>query len=179
MPQDKLFDFYNAIKQNPSITGLPDNYNDFKSAMADRGVSEKFFNALRSNKAITGLPQTFDAFEDGLGLKKKDGTTPSSTGATRPFGTTSVYPSGETKPTFPSESTPKEYDPVGRIKLYSESIKHAQARLPKLVAGYNAAVASGDEIGAANFKTEINNTSGRISELEKGVEMQKIGRAHV
>ena len=71
MPQDKLFDFYNAIKQNPSITGLPDNYNDFKSAMADRGVSEKFFNALRSNKAITGLPQTFDAFEDGLGLKKK------------------------------------------------------------------------------------------------------------
>ena len=100
-------------------------------------------------------------------VKKKDGTTPSSTGATRPFGTTSVYPSGETKPTFPSESTPKEYDPVGRIKLYSESIKHAQARLPKLVAGYNAAVASGDEIGAANFKTEINNTSGRISELEK------------
>jgi len=72
MAEDKLELFFNTIKSNPSIKGLPSDYTAFKSAMADSNKSKAFFDAIKSNPAIKGLPQDYESFSTGLGLKKKD-----------------------------------------------------------------------------------------------------------
>jgi hypothetical protein len=73
---DKLEDFYNAIKNNKSVEGLPSDYNQFKTAMQDEKVSKSFFDAIKPNESIEGLPSDYETFSNALGLKKKEESKP-------------------------------------------------------------------------------------------------------
>lgn len=95
MPNDKLKQFYSAVKQNKNITGIPDDYNVFERTMNDPAKAELFFNSISQNKNITGLPDNFDAFSGSLGLKKKDQSQNS--------------PKPAPKPTKPSSNTTDDY----------------------------------------------------------------------
>ena len=69
---EKLEDFYNVLKSNPSIKGLPEDYSSFKRGLSDLKNAEGFFKVISSNESIKGLPSDFETFATGLGLKKKD-----------------------------------------------------------------------------------------------------------
>lgn len=83
--EDKLEQFYNSIKSNPSITGLPKDYATFKSAMADSNISAEFFKAIKQNPSITGLPEDYNTFSSALGLQKKNLIGSESTSGSEPF----------------------------------------------------------------------------------------------
>ena len=68
---DKLEQLYKALKANPNVVGMPDDYAQFASVMSDRAKAEQFYSAIKQNQSIVGLPDTFDLFSDSLGLKKK------------------------------------------------------------------------------------------------------------
>lgn len=72
MPDDKLKLFYDALKANPNITGLPDDYSKFASVMSDTNKAKQFYETIKGNPNITGLPDDSDKFLTGLDLKKKD-----------------------------------------------------------------------------------------------------------
>ena len=94
----KLEGFYNMLKSNPAIEGLPDNYADFEAGLSDAANAEGFYNALKSNPTIEGLPDNFQSFSDGLGLKKKEPSEPVSpvgSGASQP--TSKVDPQKEAR----------------------------------------------------------------------------------
>jgi len=57
---DKLRQLYDALKSNPTIEGLPEDYNVFEQAMADDKTSRAFFDAIKVNDTIEGLPQDYD-----------------------------------------------------------------------------------------------------------------------
>lgn len=69
--EDKLQQFYDILKGNATIKGLPDTYDDFRVKMQDEKVSSALFNALKQNSAINGLPADYATFAEGLSLKKK------------------------------------------------------------------------------------------------------------
>lgn len=89
-PPDKLQDFYNSLKANENIKGLPDNYNSFKSAMQDPNKAKAFHDALLGNESVKGLPSDFNQFSTALGLKKGGGagsplTSPQLSNGLNPF----------------------------------------------------------------------------------------------
>lgn len=64
--QDKLRSFYDKIKSNPNVTGLPDDYEVFKSALSDTNKAKGFYDTLKKGGAITGLPDDFSGFSSIL-----------------------------------------------------------------------------------------------------------------
>ncbi len=70
-PPDKLQAFYNSLRTNENIKGLPDSYDKFKAAMQDPAKAKTFHDALLGNESVKGLPQDFNQFSTALGLKKK------------------------------------------------------------------------------------------------------------
>ena len=73
--EDKLQLFYNSLSANPNIKGIPDDYDVFRSTLADPEKSELFYNSLSANPKIKGLPEDYDAFVSGLNLNT-GGVTP-------------------------------------------------------------------------------------------------------
>lgn len=73
-PPDKLQDFYNALRTNQNIKGLPEDYNSFKKAMNDPNKARAFYSAISQNENVKGIPESYDTFASGLGLKKKVST---------------------------------------------------------------------------------------------------------
>lgn len=73
MPNDKLKAFYDAISQNPNITGLPKDYTAFESTMSDPNKSKAFYDAIKSNQNITGLPADYNSFSTTLGIGEPPG----------------------------------------------------------------------------------------------------------
>jgi len=67
---DKLKAFYDILKTNPSVKGIPDNYLDFENALQDPTTAKEFHKALLQNPSVEGVPIDFDLFSDKLGLKK-------------------------------------------------------------------------------------------------------------
>lgn len=67
-PKDKLRAFYDAIKANPNVKGIPDDYAQFESALRDPQKSRQFYESIKSNPSIKGIPTDFDQFSNGLGL---------------------------------------------------------------------------------------------------------------
>jgi hypothetical protein len=78
MPNDNLKSFYEAIKSNPSVKGLPSDYSAFEKAMSNEETSKKFYDAISQNPNIKGLPADYDQFSGALGLKKKEPSVPMS-----------------------------------------------------------------------------------------------------
>jgi hypothetical protein len=70
---DPLKDLYTQF--NPKLK-LANSYEEFKSVMQDARARKDFFNEFNSKLK---LANDFNQFEDVLGLKKKDGGTPSPT----------------------------------------------------------------------------------------------------
>lgn len=59
---DKLQKFYESLKANKNITGLPDDFDIFATAMADTANARKFFDTIKGSEYITGLPETYEDF---------------------------------------------------------------------------------------------------------------------
>lgn len=60
--QDKLRGFYDRLKGNPGILGLPDNYDVFKNSLLDADKAEGFFKRLKDGGRVSGLPDSFAGF---------------------------------------------------------------------------------------------------------------------
>ena len=71
MPEDKLRKFHESIKGNQNISGIPDDFNTFQSALKDPDKSKAFFDAISKNEAIVGLPKDYNTFASSLGLVEK------------------------------------------------------------------------------------------------------------
>ena len=65
---DKLQAFYQTLKSNPNITGLPDDYATFSTVFQDPNKGKAFYQTLTANPNIKGLPQDYDMFASGLGI---------------------------------------------------------------------------------------------------------------
>lgn len=63
---DKLKLFYESLKLNPNIKGLPDDFEKFSSVMTNPEKSKLFYDLLSSNPNIKGLPATYEDFITGL-----------------------------------------------------------------------------------------------------------------
>ncbi|HUX59619.1 MAG TPA: hypothetical protein VMV77_21795, partial [Bacteroidales bacterium] len=59
---DKLRKFYESLKANKNVTGLPDDFDTFATAMADTANARKFYDKIKGSKYITGLPKTYEDF---------------------------------------------------------------------------------------------------------------------
>ena len=66
--EEKLQLFYNSLTANPNIKGLPDDFDVFRTTLADPAKSELFFNSLKANPNIKGLPDNYNDFVNGLAL---------------------------------------------------------------------------------------------------------------
>lgn len=60
--QDKLRVVYDRLKSNPNISGLPDEYDKFKSAFLDKDKAKTIYERLKSEKSVAGLPDNFESF---------------------------------------------------------------------------------------------------------------------
>lgn len=78
MPDNKLKQFHDSIKGNPNISGVPDDFNTFQSALNNPATSKAFFDAISKNEAIGGLPKDYNTFASSLGIvEKKSSNVPS------------------------------------------------------------------------------------------------------
>mgnify|MGYP007001737968 CR=1 FL=1 len=67
----RLHLFYEVLKSNPYVKGLPD-YKKFKSSLQNPEISEGFYNSLRLNENLKHyVPVTYDDFAEVLGLPQK------------------------------------------------------------------------------------------------------------
>lgn len=143
--EDKLEQFYNSIKSNPSITGLPKDYATFKSAMSDSNVSAEFFKAIKQNPSITGLPEDYNTFSSALGLQKKS-----------PIGsesTSGLKPSQNTRVSAPKVSID------GDVKNAVISLEGAQMALvnkDKEIANLDKSLAGGRDVGGSFLQVDRN-----------------------
>lgn len=60
--QDKLRVVYDRLKSNPNISGLPEEYDKFKSAFLDKDKAKTIYERLKSEKSVAGLPDNFESF---------------------------------------------------------------------------------------------------------------------
>lgn len=112
MPNDKIKAFYESIKSNPNIKGVPSDYAVFEAAMKDKAKSEAFFNAVKSNPNIKGLPKDYNAFYSTLngeppGKSKPDGSGALSGGLQQPVS----QPSSAGQPTGS-----RAFDPLAKFQ---------------------------------------------------------------
>ena len=70
--QDKLRGFYDALKSNSNISGIPEGYEQFKSVLADKKKAEPFYENLKSSGVVSGLPNDFESFSTILPKNKKN-----------------------------------------------------------------------------------------------------------
>lgn len=63
-----FFDFYNALRKNKYIKGLPDSYSQFEEIMRDRDVLESFYYTLKASPNIKDIPVTYDDFLTKMNL---------------------------------------------------------------------------------------------------------------
>jgi len=71
MPDNKLKQFHDSIKGNPNISGVPDDFNTFQSALKNPSTSKVFFDAISKNNAISGIPKDYNTFASSLGIVEK------------------------------------------------------------------------------------------------------------
>lgn len=71
MPDNKLKQFHDSIKGNPNISGVPEDFNTFQSALKNPSTSKAFFDAISKNEAIGGLPKDYNTFASSLGIVEK------------------------------------------------------------------------------------------------------------
>lgn len=60
---DPLLVFFNEIKHNKSIEGLPKEYSIFRKVLTDKKNALEFYNLVKNNQSIVGLPESFESFE--------------------------------------------------------------------------------------------------------------------
>ena len=65
---DKLQTLYEALKVNPNITGMPEDYNAFATYFQDPNKGKSLYEALKANPNIIGMPDTYESFGDKFGL---------------------------------------------------------------------------------------------------------------
>jgi len=68
MGDDLLTAFHQSLLTNPTIKGLPQDYDTFKNVFTDPDYGDQFYNSLKANPTIKGLPDTYDEFIKGLEL---------------------------------------------------------------------------------------------------------------
>jgi len=71
MPDNKLKQFHDSIKGNPNISGVPEDFNTFQSALKNPATSKAFFDAISKNESIGGLPKDYNTFASSLGIVEK------------------------------------------------------------------------------------------------------------
>ncbi len=71
MPDNKLKQFHDSIKGNPNISGVPEDFSRFESALKNPSTSKAFFDAISNNEAIGGLPKDYNTFASSLGIVEK------------------------------------------------------------------------------------------------------------
>lgn len=71
MPDNKLKQFHDSIKGNPNISGVPEDFSRFESALKNPSTSRAFFDAISNNEAIGGLPKDYNTFASSLGIVEK------------------------------------------------------------------------------------------------------------
>lgn len=97
-----LHNFYNALSGDPRITGLPDDYNKFKTALLNPEKSLAFYNFMATDSDLMWVvPETYQGFLGAYGLDKIPDVTPdvSSIFQSSPaetFDNHSIYDSEET-----------------------------------------------------------------------------------
>lgn len=133
---EKLEDFYNVLKSNPSIKGLPEDYSSFKRGLSDLKNAEGFFKVISSNESIKGLPSDFETFATGLGLKKKDLSQSGSMDGSKPSQDTKTgAPFTKANIDSPFDYTDQNY--ASKVQEKEAKDKAAFEQGKKLVAPYN------------------------------------------
>jgi hypothetical protein len=176
-PPDKLQDFYNSLKSNANVKGLPSDYNTFKSAMQDPAKSQAFHSALLSNENITGLPKDYGQFATVLGLKKAGGAGSPLTSSQSPngLGTIPTFQAPTERPNV-NPLTPVT-DPALKAHLQQPEIQKQQ-QLNSAVNAYADAQGGNlpiserqpDAIKAYKAPSPLQRVEGVMGSLNKGVE---------
>lgn len=108
---DNIDLLYEALKNNPTIKGLPEDINTFRSALNTEGLPNKLFQALKENPTIKGLPEDYSSFEGALGLKKKATSTGFGSGLAPSPVTSSAFAPVPGMGTYKEKSKPEEESP--------------------------------------------------------------------
>lgn len=108
---DNIDLLYEALKNNPTIKGLPEDINTFRLALNTEGLPNKLFQALKENPTIKGLPEDYSSFEGALGLKKKATSTGFGSGLAPSPVTSSAFAPVPGMGTYKEKSKPEEESP--------------------------------------------------------------------